>query len=274
MSKRDVSVARVEAEISVQEIWELLVRRKSYVIGFLMTCLAVAIAYLGLVTPLYEARATLRVGQVADAGVLEDPEVLTASLIEKYGEDIATGVKRLPPFLKAVAVQKNSKQVVDLIAYGATPEQAAEFVRGIAENVIARHRQTYDSEVDLARHRVAQIENQRRLLNELFAGSAELLEALKKRDAVQASLLTQERGRIAAELSLTERELPLWLQKLNPPKTVMTELLGEVAAPVRPAYPRRTLILALAGLFGVMGGAMLALAAEFAATAHERKVSV
>ncbi|HJV25096.1 MAG TPA: Wzz/FepE/Etk N-terminal domain-containing protein [Aromatoleum sp.] len=270
MSDRNTSATHVDDELSFFELWEILVRRKSWVVVTLGLCLLSAVVYLFVATPIFEVHAALRIGQVADSGGLEDPEVLTTSLMGKYGEEVSTGVKRPLPFLKSAALQRNSKQVIELAVHGATPEQSAEFMKRVVDDVIARHGVIFKSEVDLARRRIDQIEAQRRLLNGLFIGSNDLFETLKKKDVVQASLLTQERARIAAELSSVERELPAWLQKMNAPRTVMTELTSDVVAPARPSSPRKIMTLALAVLLGISGGVTLAFVAEFVAKARAR----
>lgn len=258
-------------EISLLELWDIVVRRKLWIVATPLISVAAAFVYLFVATPVYEASVKLRIGQVADLGELEDPDVLSAWLVGKYGEEIATGVKRDPPFLAKAAVQKGSKTVVDLVVRGISPEQSADLLRRIAEQVIERHGETYKSQVDLAYRRIDQIDTQRRLLTELFAASADLLNTLKQRDPVQASLLTLERGRLATELSVAERELPAWQQKLNAPKTVMTEMLGDVAVPAKPASPKKPLTVAFAAVLGVMGGVMLAFVAEFLARSKNQR---
>lgn len=273
MAARETILNYAEDEIGLVEFFQILARRKLWIIVSFLGCLAAAGVYLLMAAPVYEVSTKLRIGQVADSGALEDPEILSVWLLGKYGEEVATGIKRPPPFLKRATLQRGSKQVVDLVVHGETSDQAAKFLRGITDEAIARHRDTYKSEVNLASRRIEQIESHRKLLNELFAGSGDLLDTLKQRDPVQASLLTLERGRIATEMSTVDRELPAWLQKLNPPKTVMTEVLGEVTAPARPASPKKALVVALASVLGVMGGAMLAFIAEFVARTRTKAFS-
>jgi len=269
-------------EISLLDLWDVVVRRKLLIIASLLISVVAAVAYLVVADPVYEANAKLRIGQVADSvessavGILslEDPDVLSAWLLEKYGEEVATGVRRQPPFLAKIVVQKGSKTVVDLVAQGATPEQSTNFLRGVAGEVIMRHREIYNAQVDLANRRIEQIKGQRQLLAELFASSEDLLNTLKQRDPVQASLLTLERGRLATELSVTERELPAWQQKLNPPKTLMTQMIGDVAVPAKPASPKKALIISLAIVLGVMGGLMLVFVSEFVAKSRNQRANV
>lgn len=268
------ATARRDDEISLLDMWEILVRRKFWVIVSFVVCLVASSGYLLIAPPVYEVSAKLRIGQVADSGDLEDPEVLAAWFLGKYGEEMATGIKRPPPFLKRISVQKGSKQIVDLVVHGDSAEQSAEFLRRVTEEAISRHRETYMSEVELTHRRIEQIESHRKLLSELFAGAGDLIETLRQRDPVQASLLTLERGRIAAEISTADSELPEWIQKLNAPKTVMTEVLGGITAPARPASPKTALVIALASVLGVISGVMLAFVAEFLVKMRKTHYSV
>lgn len=229
----------------------------------LIASLAAGGVYLALTEPVYEAKAKLRIGQVGDSAALEDPEIFSAWLLEKYGEDLATDVKRKLPFIHRASAQKGSKLVVEVSVHGETPEQAARFLQRVVDEAVTRHGEIHKKEVDLALRRIAQIENQRQLLLELFEGSGELLDTLRQRDPIQASLLMLERGRVAAEIGTVDRELPGWLQRLNPPQTVMTELLGEVTPPASAVSPRKALVIVLAALLGLTGGIFAAVAAEW-----------
>lgn len=270
MTDRKIPPEVAEDDLSFMDLFQILMRRKLVIVVSVFLCLMGGSAYLLIVTPLYEASATLRVGEVAESGSLEDPEVLSAVLLGKYREEIATGIKRPPPFLKSAVVQRSAKQVLDLVVRGETPEQAVEFLRYVAEEAIAKHREIYMSKMDIAYRRIEQIKKQQKQLHDLLTGTAGLLDKIKQRDPVQASLLTAERGRIATELADIDRDLPKWQDKLIAPKTVMTELIGDVVAPENPVTPKKLVAIIVSVILGLALGVALAFLAEFGAAAGEK----
>ena len=76
-----------------------------------------------------------------------------------------------------------------------------------------------------------------------------------------------EHSRIATALSEIDAELPLLHKKLNPPQTIPTEMLEEIAAPAEPAAPKNFLIVLISSVFGLVTGLMVAFVAEFISNA-------
>ena len=74
-------------EISLIDLWNVLVRRRWLIAGVTLLCLLVAGLYTTLVTPVYESRSVLLVGKVASIGPVEDPNEMTLRLREAYRVD-------------------------------------------------------------------------------------------------------------------------------------------------------------------------------------------
>jgi uncharacterized protein involved in exopolysaccharide biosynthesis len=258
-------------EISLLELWQILVRRRRWMIITLGVCLAAGLAYALLKAPLYEASVKLRIGQVAGSGLFEPAEELSARLLAQYGENVADGVKRERPFLARAAAQKNVVATVELVAEGDRPEDAVALLNRIFEGVQKSHFQNYTQNVQFLTERLQNLDKQRQAFQQQYEDTTAMLERLAQRDPVQASLIMLERGRVSAAMNALDAEKPGLVQKLTRPLTQPTELMGEITAPTKPAKPKRALVVALSAVLGLMGGVMLAFVAEFVAKARDVK---
>ena len=258
-------------EISLLELWQILVRRKVLILLCLVACIAAGAAYAFLKAPVYQASVKIRVGQVDGGGPLENAEELSSRLLARHGESVADGVKRERPFLTKAAVQKNLPTAVELVAEGDTPEEATGLLQRIVERIGKEHTAIFEENLNLITERLRNLDAQLAALQQQYEDATTLMDPLKLRDTVQASLVMLERGRISTSISALNAERPMLAQRLSPPKTRPTELLGEITAPTEPFKPKKALVLVLAAVLGMMGGVMLAFVAEFVGKASATK---
>lgn len=64
----------LDDEISLIELWQILVERKILIVLVFVTCVIAGAAFAYLQPPVYHANAKLRIGQVAGDGLLESVE--------------------------------------------------------------------------------------------------------------------------------------------------------------------------------------------------------
>jgi uncharacterized protein involved in exopolysaccharide biosynthesis len=199
--------------------------------------------------------------------ILENADELSSRILAQYGEDIATGVKRERPFITTASVQKGVTTTVQLTAEGDTPADAARLLDDVAKSVQKAHTTMFEDNLKPIAERLKSLDEQRTALQQQYADITALVEQLKERDSVQASLVMIERGPITTAINQQDAERLRLSQLLTPPQTRPTELIGEITAPAKPSKPKKALVLALAAVLGMMGGVMLAFVAEFIAKA-------
>jgi len=260
----------MEDEISLIELWDILAQRKYWILACVAVSLAAAGAYLLIKAPVYEASVKVRIGQVAGAGPFESPEFLSSRLLAEYGETIADGVTRERPFLKQASVPKNLPSAVELVTEGNSPQDAVDLLERIHKGIDASHQKTYAFNLRYLTERITNLETQRTSLEHQLTDATALMEQLKQQNAVQASLVMLERGRLATAITTLDAERPALAQKLSSPQTQPTELIGSIQTPTKPAAPKRALVLALATVLGTMAGVMLALVQAFVQNARLR----
>lgn len=249
-------------DTTLVELWRILVRRRLWILAALALGLLAGIALALTKVPVYEARAQLRIGQVAGTGPLEAPDVLVARLIAMHGEDVSTGVKRPKPFLKRAKVGAG---VVELVAVGDTPADVISMLMRIFAEVRNQHDQIYDRDRQYLVESFNDMGSRRDALLRQLEDVSRLLEKLKESSPVQASLFLQEQVQIARSVQLIDVERVELAMKLSQRHTKPTELLGDIASPVKPSSPNVPLIVALWLVLGLFSGIMTAYIVEFAA---------
>jgi hypothetical protein len=188
-------------------------------------------------------------------------------LTAKYGESIADGVKRDRPFLKGATPSRSSPGVLDLVTEAYTPEEARALLERLVADILSRHDMVYRRVSEGLTVRLQDLDSQRVALRQQHEDATALIDQLKPGNAVQASIALFDRAQILKLLADLEAERPSVVQRLAPPQTQPTQLLGEIVPPTHPAAPRKALILATASILGFVAGLVLALIAESVARA-------
>lgn len=249
-------------EASLVELLHVFFRRKVLILATFLAGLAAGSGYVTIKKPVYEASAKLRIGQVADIGVLEAGDQLSLRLLVRYGENIADGVKRERPFLNRAITPKNAGGIIEIFVEAAAPDAAVDLLQRVIADVQKDHENSYQRNIELLNQRIRDIDAQRAALATQYQNGVNLVERLSSSDSVQATLLVQEQGRVAALISSLDTERFASARRLVPPQTRPTEVLNEIVAPVKPIAPKKVLIILLGATFGFMAGLLLAIIAE------------
>ncbi|TVT58335.1 MAG: hypothetical protein FHK80_06995 [Azoarcus sp. PHD] len=247
-------------EISLLDMLQILVKRKALIVTCVMICVVVAAAFAFLSSPVFEAAATLRIGQV-NSGSDKEPSVLLEDASELVARVLAHGE------IDRAAVQKGSTTIVQLTTSGQTPDEAARKLENEIREILEVHRATLAESSRPIVERIEVLDQQRQTLIKQSADIDALVEELKRREPVQAAFLVLERGTISSVINQHEAERLRLARLLTPPHVQATELLGGIGVPAAPVKPKKVLVLALAVVLGLMGGVMLAFLAELIAKA-------
>jgi uncharacterized protein involved in exopolysaccharide biosynthesis len=248
-------------EISLLELWQILVKRWALVFLVFLGCILAGAAYAFFKPPVFEANATLRIGQIQSV-LLESPQELIARLVELGSGAVSASVAR------------GANNLVSVVSRSGSAEEAAAALEQAVASVIRVHEGFYQQSTEPLRERVAQIDVQRQAVERELNDIDQLVRQIRGKEPVQASLLVMQRSPLGQTAQQLDAERLRLLQQLSPPQARPTELLGQIAMPARPVQPRKWLILAVAAVLGLMGGVMLAFVAEFVANAKANKPPV
>lgn len=252
-------------EISLLELWQILVKRWALVFLVFLGCILAGAAYAFFKPPVFEANATLRIGQIqgsSDSVLLESPQELIARLVELGSGAVSASVAR------------GANNLVSVVSRSGSAEEAAAAMEQAVASVIRVHEGFYQQSTEPLRERVAQIDVQRQAVERELNDIDQLMRQIGGKEPVQALLLVMQRSPLGQTAQQLDAERLRLLQQLSPPQARPTELLGQIAMPARPVQPRKWLILAVAAVLGLMGGVMLAFVAEFVANAKANKPPV
>lgn len=246
--------------MSLADLWQAVVRYRLTIFAAVLACVLAGAAYVFVKTPVYRASVTVRVGQVAGTGPFETADVVASRLFAEFGEDVAEGVKRTPPFLRRATPSKAIPGAVDLIAEGGTPQDSVLLLERVVERLQKVHGDLYSRNVKYLDERLRNVDEQLILLRQQHKEIVSLLERIKKDNPLQASLLAVEGSRVATSIAELEANRPEFALKISSPQTYLTETIGGIEAPARPSAPRKALVLVLSAAIGLVLGVMLALA--------------
>jgi uncharacterized protein involved in exopolysaccharide biosynthesis len=257
-----------ENQVDLVEIWGILVRRRYWILGAVLLAVALATAYVVLTAPVFESRAKIEIGQVSaldEPMAFEPAEVLATRLLARYGPIAPDASLRPHPHLTQASLEKGTSAVIELVAQGDAREDPADLLKTIYREVSEAHREIYERNLGALKDRLRQLDDQRGELRLHLQEMTNLLDALKARDPVQASLLMLERGRVLMSLGDLEAQRPRLVQHLAEPLSRPTRLLNEIAGSAEPSEPRRAAAFMLALVVGLVAGILFALFVEFLA---------
>lgn len=244
-------------EISLLELWQILIKRKALILACFVLCLAGGAAFAFFTKPVYEASATVRIGQIAlnterEGQLLETPSEFATRINSQYG---AGRTSAMAP--------KGTTSTIHLVTQAPSPDDAVRSLSFLIESIRKDHAIIFEKSLRPTQDRLERLDEQTRNLQQNIVDLTQLIEQIKERDPVQASLLMLERNQLTSSIIQQDAERLHLLQQLTPPQTRPTELIGEITAPAKPSKPKKALVLVLAAVLGIMIGVMLTFIAEF-----------
>lgn len=154
-----IGAPQPDDEISLRELWERLWQGKRTILLVTILFLALAGAYLGLSTTVYESKAMVQIGRVAGKPI-DNGSQLAIRLKNAYtplNTEVAAG--QLPK-LYAVTPEKDDPNILTLIGRAKSPAQAQAYLQGILNKLIASDRANYDQAVQTRKIHLAQLQSQ------------------------------------------------------------------------------------------------------------------
>jgi len=252
----------VSDEISLVDLWTILLRRKKTVIAVFLIVLSTAIVVTALMTPIYESRAVVLIGQVTDQ-LIENPDELVYRLTEEYEVgDSSEAIKELP-FVESVTVnKKRANTVLELTARDTTAGGAKTYLETIVNKLFEKHNAVFNKTIELERRRLDSMAKQLSELDAHIKQVNDLTTHLKKSDPTQAAVLAIESGKyLTMKPALEEKFVALDI-RLSDLKTKPTQYLRKPTLPRKTTKPRSILYVAVATFIGLF-------MALFAAFIHE-----
>jgi uncharacterized protein involved in exopolysaccharide biosynthesis len=255
-------------EISLIDLWFILVKRKVVLISSILIALLGAIIFTWMTTPVFESRVVLQVGHVGGYGVLESPKILIQRLREKYKVgDNSEGSQPLPK-IQDIKLEKGLEDVITITAQSHTAEEAQGVLNQVAQKILDDH-QKISKEVLTQKHtvlntldtQIKETKDQLSVLNSRFNGLND------QHDLPLITALSQEKTNLLLTLPQLEKQRSELLISISELQTVPTRLLRNPTLSISAVKPKPVLYILMTLMLGIVFGVFAAFMLEFLAKA-------
>lgn len=273
-----------EREISLFDLWEILREGWKVLAGGTALGLAGAVLATVLIAPKYEALAVVQVGQVGGAGqqgqaVALPVEPATQSIErmktqafqrkvaeaignQQWIDDLAMSSSATTKYISLQIVKATATPggapLIELKAKASTPDLAYKIadaaIRELARRQADLARPMIDKmkeDLKIAKERLGSAERDLNAIGKLVSGAG-----VKDERFTQLSLLTDLRVQKESDVFRQRQAIAAIETALMPPFTQAAEPLEEVFVSDKPVAPKKTLLLSLGLVGGLVAGAM------------------
>ena len=257
-------------EITLLDVWQILVARKWVAPSPPFIALLLGVFYLMQVTELYECSARVLVGQAGIERLVENPAVTVEKIVEKYRVEDKTVKRELPRLSSVFRDKKDTGNIVQIKAVDATASGAKMYLEKVVAEVLARQHALFEQEMEIKQKRLMTLSGRLEGVEDFLQELERRIGLMDRQDPAQATVLAVEKGgflRLASDLKRERYDLQT---EMSTVVFYPAELLGVPHLPQKPIKPKRPLVLLLAGIFGLLLGIMSAFLAEFIFTARQR----
>ena len=262
--------------IDIRELFSILKRRKKLIwsVTILITIFAIVYAFF-IAKPVYAVKSMIEVGEI-DSKPIDDINTIQQKLSYVYKVN-AKGVKRKLPLVKSISTAKNSKNIISITIHGNNNDEAVKYIQTVISKIETQYKEKTDAYTDSQKELIKLIqddikENSSSLVEmkkELELYSQKIV-SLKSEDAALAGIYALQIGQKQTELqklkqyisALKNKEQKLKLS-ITPLMMKPTHIVGEIETLEKPIKPKKSLIVIVAFITGLMLSIFLAFFLEF-----------
>lgn len=257
-------------EITLFDIWQILVMRKWIVLMAPLLSVALAVCYLLQSTAVFECSAQVLVGQVGKGHQIANPAIIVQKLAQKYRVHDKMASKVLPYVSAVTHDKKESGSIVQIQVIDTTAEGAKGSLEQVVAKLLAEQQDMFEQEKALRQERLKTLSERIENMETFRQKTQQHIDRIAKQEPAQAAVLAVEQGSLLALASELEKERFAMQAEMSAVDSYPAQLLGVPHLPEKPIRPKRTLVLLLAGFSGLILGVMIAFVVEFAKTARQR----
>ena len=265
-------------EITVRDLWRVLINQKKWVIGIPILCIFLATLGVSMAKPKWVATAVIQIGQVGQSGVGQGSQLIEPPLraiermkMKSFEDDVLTALKI--PVESGDPVAQLFRSTLSLKALGTTDliqvtvrassrDQAQTWANAVVDRLREVHERLAQPTIDRLRKQQSELKKQMQIIE---------LERTNLLKIVSKSSETSGDSRFSANLLLSN----LLLQKnaelrdfemrrlaadeqLTSVRTYPTSLIDRIYVPENPASPKKLLVVMLAAVLGLILGIIVA----------------
>ena len=257
-------------EITLLDIWQILVARKWVILSMPIIALLLGLLYLLQATEIYECSARILVGQAGVGRQVENPAVIVQKIAEKYRVYDNTVSRDLPRVSSVVHDKKDTGIIVQIKTADATAKGAKQYLEQVVAEILAGQRTLFEQEMELKQTRLKTLSDRLEAVETFQQELEGRIAKVGRQDPAQATVLAVEKGsflKLAAELKKERYDLQTEMSSVV---FYPAELVGVPHLPSRPIKPKRIIVILLSGISGLLLGIMAAFLAESICSARQR----
>ncbi|MBI2779679.1 MAG: hypothetical protein HYX62_07865 [Gammaproteobacteria bacterium] len=271
---RERQEALQEDEISLIDLWRVIIKRKKMIIGSLLLSLLLVGAWIAITKPVYESRAVLGIGQVVQMGQVvqvEASQLLVQRLKEEYRvKDDSEGEQKFPMIKEVKTMEKSLPNGVEIIAQAYEAQEAQKFLVDVAAKVIKKHQTLFDIGRTEQQRQLESLQNEHDRIEQALSLIEHRVSSLVGSEASLAGLLTLQKDLLLQRLPQIEQQQIAVRLAMSELQSRPSVLLRQPTLPIKPVKPKPALYLALATVLGLMLGVFGAFFAEFVGKTRAR----
>ena len=265
-----------DGEIQLSEIYRILMRRKYWVGSIALAIVLAALAYASLVSPLWQASAVVQMGQIGGTGVVESPARTVERMKQGTFENAVLtqlGIPLLENNPQATLFKSGFKiktppntDVIQLELRAKSVEEARRQMEAVVATLQRAHARVAEPSINRLKSLSTQLAADTQKINK---ERERLLTALEEKSKSGAGDRFSGNVLIASILQAKDTELRALEERrfvvndnLDPAKTYPTLPIEAIHVSEEPVFPKKTLIVLLSGLIGLIVGVMSAFIVE------------
>lgn len=259
-------------EISLADLWQILVRHKGWVIATPLLAVIAAVVAVIFIKPQWEATAAIQIGAVGQAGQVIEPSARVVARVNlKSFEDAVLAslglsgqktpeAKLFRSSLKVKALPNTDLIEIKVRGYSResakrSTEATVDYLRRIHQGMAAPTVQRMKQLLAQVEREIAQTRAEReKALKVMDLKDKAITEASFMRNIVLANIMVQRDN----ELRGLEQAKTDYEEQLDPMRTYPTSYIEKISVSEGPVAPKKSLIVLLAGVLGLFAGVMAA----------------
>lgn len=268
-----------QGDISLRDLWRVLVNQKNWVIGVPILCVLLAAVGVSMAKPKWEATAVIQIGQVGQSGVGQGSQLIEPPIraiermkMKSFEDDVLTALKM--PVKTGGPVASLFRSTLSLKALGATdliqvkvrahsPVEAETWANAVVTRLKDVHERLAEPTIDRLRKQQVELKKQMQIIEEerknllkIVSKSSETSgDSRFSANLLLANLLLQKN----AELRDFQMRRLAADEQLTSVRTYPTSLIDRIYVPENPASPKKLLVVMLAAVLGLILGIVAAL---------------
>ena len=257
-------------EITLLDIWQILVARKWVILSMPIIALLLGLLYLLQATEIYECSARILVGQAGVGRQVENPAVIVQKIAEKYRVYDNTVSRDLPRVSSVVHDKKDTGIIVQIKTVDATAQGAKLYLEQVVAEILAGQHALFEQEMELKQTRLKTLFDRLEAVETFQQELEGRIAKVGQQDPAQAAVLAVEKGNFLKLASDLKRERYTLQTEMSSVVFYPAELVGVPHLPSRPIKPKRIIVILLSGISGLLLGIMAAFLAESICSARQR----